>query len=190
VSDPFETLGVEPRFELDLANVELRHRDLSRVVHPDRHTGAPPSSRRVALSRAIEVNQAFAELRDPVRRAQALLKRYGVTVEEGKEKPADPLLLMELLELGEGIADARRAGDAASVERQSQGLKAREKSAIDALGAAFRELEAATATATGATALSPQASAAADSVVKQIGILRFTRRLLDEAALASEELGS
>jgi len=188
VSDPFETLGVEPRFELDLANVELRHRDLSRVVHPDRHAGAPPSSRRVALSRAIEVNQAFAELRDPVRRAQALLKRYGVTIEEGKEKPADPLLLMELLELGEGIADARRARDAASVERQSKALKAREKSAIDALGAAFRELEA--ATAAGATALGPEGSAAADSVVKQIGILRFMRRLLDEAALASEELGS
>ena len=103
---------------------------------------------------------------------EALLKRYGVTVEEGKEKPADPLLLMEMIELREGIADARRAGDAASVERQSNGLKAREKSAIEALGAAFRELEA--ATATGATVLSPEASAAADSVVKQIGILRFT----------------
>jgi molecular chaperone HscB len=188
VSDPFETLGVEPRFELDLANVELRHRDLSRVVHPDRHTAAPPSSRRVALSRAIEVNQAFAELRDPVRRAQALLKRYGVAIEEGKEKPADPLLLMELLELGESIADARRARDAASVESQTKALKARETSAIAALGAAFRELEA--ATTTGATPLDEQARAAADSAVKQIGILRFTRRLLDEAALASEELGS
>ena len=177
MSDPFEILGVEPRFELDLTNVELRHRELSRVVHPDRHAGAPPSSRRVALSRAIEANQAFAELRDPARRAEALLKRYGVVVEEGKEKAADPMLLMELLELGEGIATARRARDAASVEQQTAALKAREQGVISALAAAFRELEAGV-------------PAASDQAVKQIGILRFLRRLLDEAALASEELGA
>ena len=177
MSDPFETLGVEPRFALDLKDVEHRHRELSRVVHPDRHAGAPPSSRRVALARAIEANQAFADLRDPVRRAEVLLRRYGVTIEEGREKPADPLLLMELLELGEGIATARRTKDQSSLERQTQALKEREQAAVAAIAAAFVELEAGT-------------TAAADQVKQQIGMLRFTRRLLDEAALASEELGS
>jgi molecular chaperone HscB len=179
VTDPFETLGVEPKFELEPATLELRHRELSRVVHPDRHAGAPPSSRRVALSRAIEANQAFAELRDPVRRAEALLRRYGATVEEGREKPANPLLLMELLELGEGIATARRARDRAALERQTTDLRAREQAAVEALSAAFRELEA------GAAPAEPTQRA-----VEQIGILRFLRRLLDEAALACEELES
>lgn len=171
MNDPFELLGVEPKFALDLTDLETRHRELSRVLHPDRHVGAPASARRIALSRAIEVNQAFQVLRDPVRRAEALLERRGVTIEEGKEKPADPMLLMELLELGESISDARRARDRDAVERKLSELKARESDSLSALGAAFDAGDAGT-----------------ERVVKEIGMLRFTRRLLDEAALALDEL--
>jgi molecular chaperone HscB len=174
VNDPFEILGVEPRFELDLANVETRHRELSRVLHPDRHVGAPPNERRVALSRAIEVNQAFQVLRDPVRRAEALLKQRGLTTEEGREAPPDPLLLMELLELGETIGSARRARDLTQVERIREALSAREQTALEGLGVAFRELES--------------DAARSEQVQKLIGILRFTRRLKSEAENALEEL--
>jgi molecular chaperone HscB len=171
VNDPFELLGVEPKFALDLTDLETRHRELSRVLHPDRHVGAPANERRMALSRAIEVNQAFQVLRDPVRRAEALLGRRGVTIEEGREKPADPMLLMELLEFGEGISEARRARDREAIDRKFSELKAREKDSLSALGAAFDAADAGT-----------------DRVVKEIGMLRFTRRLLDEAAHALDEL--
>jgi len=57
--DPFATLGVEPRFDLDLGEVARRHRELSRALHPDKYTGAPAAERRLALSRAIEVKDAF-----------------------------------------------------------------------------------------------------------------------------------
>lgn len=125
----------------------------------------------MALSRAIEVNQAFQALRDPVRRAEALLARRGVVLEEGREKPADPMLLMELLELGESIANARRARDRDALERKLTELRARERESLSALAAAFDAGDAGT-----------------DRVVKEIGMLRFTRRLLDEAALAQDEL--
>ncbi len=39
--DPFATLGIEPRFDLDVRAVEARHRELSRTLHPDRYSGAP-----------------------------------------------------------------------------------------------------------------------------------------------------
>ena len=69
MSDPFETLGVEARFDLDLRAVEQRHRDLSKALHPDRYTGAPAAERRMSLSRAIDVNEAggtrFIPLDDP-----------------------------------------------------------------------------------------------------------------------------
>lgn len=174
MNDPFELLGVEPKFGLDLADLENRHRELSRVLHPDRHVGAPASERRMALSRAIEVNEAFRVLRDPVRRAEALLARRGVTIEEGRDKPADPLLLMELLELGESISDARRARDRVAIERKFSELKARESESVSALGAALEAGDA--------------GDAGAVRAVKEIGMLRFTRRLLDEAALALDEL--
>ncbi len=67
--DPFATLGIDPAFNIDLAAVEQRHRDLSRALHPDKFSGAPAAERRLALNRAIEVNEAWRAVRDPIRRA-------------------------------------------------------------------------------------------------------------------------
>ncbi len=44
----------------------------------------------MALGRAIEVNEAFRILKDPVRRAEALLALHGVQSGEGKEPPRRP----------------------------------------------------------------------------------------------------
>jgi molecular chaperone HscB len=85
MADPFETLGFEPNFALNLADLEKRHRELSRALHPDRHSGSSAGDRRHALGKAIEVNEAFRVLKDPVRRAEALLGLRGVRLQEGKE---------------------------------------------------------------------------------------------------------
>src|SRR3954469_17524249 len=111
MTDPFETLGVEPRFDLDLRAVEQRHRDLSKALHPDRYAGAPATERRLSLSRAIDVNEAFRVLRDPIRRAEALVRRAGVAVGETAEHKASPDLLLEIIEAREALSEARRAGN-------------------------------------------------------------------------------
>ena len=51
--NPFATLGVEPRFDLDLPALEKTHRELSRALHPDKYVGATASERRAALERAV-----------------------------------------------------------------------------------------------------------------------------------------
>jgi len=35
--DAFDLLGIEPRFSIDAADVERRHRQLLAQLHPDRH---------------------------------------------------------------------------------------------------------------------------------------------------------
>jgi len=47
--DPFETLGLAPKFDVDLKAAESRHRELSRALHPDRYVKAPAAERRMAL---------------------------------------------------------------------------------------------------------------------------------------------
>src|SRR5690242_15718215 len=111
MSDPFDTLGVEPRFDLDPDKLAERHRDLSRTLHPDRYAGAPAAERRMALGKAIEVNDAYRVLKDPVRRAEALLRRAGVPVGETVEPKPSQALLMDMMERREELADARRAKD-------------------------------------------------------------------------------
>jgi molecular chaperone HscB len=168
--DPFDTLGVEPRFDLDEADLARRHRDLSRALHPDRHAGAAATSRRLALGKMIEVNEAHRVLKDPVRRAGALARRLGLPVGEGAEPAASPALLMEFMEAREDLGAAVAARDEARVRALAAGMKAREEAVLDRLTAAFAD------------------PARRDAVLALLGELRYVRRFLDEVAAFEETL--
>lgn len=168
---PFETLGVEPAFGLDLTALEQRHRDLSRALHPDRHSGAGAAERRMALGRAIEVNEAFRVLKDPVRRAEALLVLRGVQSGEGKEPPASPALLMEVMERREALAEIRQSKNEAALARLIAEVRGEEGRVVQALTKEF-------ATPSGNSA----------EILKRIGELRYYRRFLDEAASIADDL--
>ena len=169
--DPFETLGVEPAFGLDVAVLEQRHRDLSRALHPDRHASSGAAERRMALGRAIEVNEAFRVLKDPLRRAEALLALRGVQSGEGKEPPASPALLMEVMERREALADVRQTKNQAALGRLIAEVRSEAARVEAALGSEF-------ASATGNPA----------EMLKRIGELRYYRRFLDEAASIADDL--
>ena len=78
MTDTFTTHGIEPALDIDVRAVEARHRELSRALHPDRFSQAPANERRMALSRAIEVNEAWRAIRDPIKRGEALFRYIGV----------------------------------------------------------------------------------------------------------------
>ena len=167
--DPFATLGIAPSFDVDLAAVEQTHRELSRALHPDKYVRAGPSERREALSRAVEVNEAWRVVRDPIRRAEALLALGGVTVAEDRARPADPEFLMEMLEQREALSEAIAAKDRDGVAKLAAGVRARAESAERAVAGAF-------------------AAKAAEAVVERLGELRFFRRFLDEVSAVEDEL--
>jgi molecular chaperone HscB len=172
VTDPFQTLGLEPVFDLDSALLERRHRELSRALHPDRYAGRPASERRDALGRAIEVNHAFRRLKDPVGRAEALLERLGHPVGETGAPPADPMLLMEVMERREALGDARSKRDIDAVRTLARGVSERERNCVAALSRAFAE--------------SPPDLGRAE---KALGELRYHRRFLDEVGSIEDEMG-
>jgi molecular chaperone HscB len=172
--DPFETLGVEPRFDLDLGHLERRHRDLSRALHPDRYAGAPAAERRLALSKAIAVNEAWRILRDPIRRAEALMRRSGVEVGELAEPKPSAVLLMEMMETREALADAAREKNLTEVARLAEMMKKRQQDTLVAVAAGFLD-----------------ASGQPDSlrtILPLVGNLRYFRRFLDEVSAIEEEL--
>jgi molecular chaperone HscB len=171
LSDPFALLELEPRFDLDMTLLEARHRDVSRVLHPDRYAGRPSSERQRALGRAIEVNEAFRTLRDPVRRAVALLARQGRTSDEAEAPRAEPTLLMEVMERREALSEARRARDRDAVERLTETVRQRERAVESEIKAAFARV--------------PPDLARVETLV---GELRYHRRFLDEAGAALDDL--
>jgi molecular chaperone HscB len=178
MADPFDTLGIEPRFDLDIAQVERRFRELSRVVHPDRFTSAGGGERRRALGRAVDVNEAFRVVRDPIRRAEALLARLGVAFSETAQPKASPALLMEFMELREELAEARSGRKLDRITALSEQVRGRERGVLDRLSAGF----------TGA--LQPGgAPPDGQALASMVGELRYVRRFLEEVRAIDEELG-
>jgi molecular chaperone HscB len=193
VTDPFETLGLDPTFDLDLTALERRQRDLSRALHPDRYVGRPPAERRQALGRAIEVNDAARKLKDPIARAEVLLGRAGVAVGETAEPKADPELLMDMMEQREALADARRARDLAAVTKLARAVAERQRAALDRLRADFARATGPGAANPGAAnpgAANPGAAnpAVSAALLRRVGELCYYRRFLDEVAAIEDEL--
>jgi len=172
--DPFAILGIPARYTVDLAETEKRYRDLSRTLHPDKFVGRPASERRMALSRAIEVNEAWRTLKDPVKRAEALMRRAGVDIGETKEAAANPALLMEMMEQREALSDARASKDRAALERLVADMRQREQMVIARLAEC---LDSPDCTLENAKARVPV-----------LGELRYVRRFLEEASAAEDEM--
>jgi len=167
--DPFATLGIARSYDVDLRALEKMHRELSRVFHPDRYIATTASEKREALDRAVALNEAWRIVRDPLRRAEALLALSGVATGEGREPDPEPEFLMEMLEQREALSDARSARDGDAVRALGEsvgGLWTRAEHELSkALAAGLRE-----------------------SLVRQLGKLRFYRRFLDEVSIIEEEI--
>jgi molecular chaperone HscB len=130
--DYYHFFGLEPRFNLDPADLEDRFHRLSRQLHPDRFAQATPAEREQSLAASANLNDAYRTLRDPVARAEHFLKLQGF--EQTKEVPAE--LLEEVFELNLALQE-HGADDAArervrSLEREADATLARLFSAYDA----------------------------------------------------------
>lgn len=172
--DPFQTLGIEPHFNLDLKALEQRHRDLSKALHPDRYAGRPATERRMALGKAIEVNEALRLLRDPIKRAESLLRLGGVELGETSEPKPPASLLMEMMDLREELSEAHAAKDLARVRAMAQAMEGRQAAATSALSDALERAAGSTEPLRGCVPL--------------LGQLRYLRRFFDEVSAIEEDL--
>ncbi len=103
--DPFAVLGLPPAVELDPRRLEERYLALARDCHPDHHRAADADQQLAILARAAELNDAYRMLKDPWRRAEALLDLRAPGVLAARKQLA-PDFLMAALELAETVAGA------------------------------------------------------------------------------------
>ncbi len=164
--DPFEILGLARRYDVDLRVAEKNHRELSRVLHPDKYAGGTVTERRDALTKAADVNEAWRVVRDPVRRAEALFTLAGIKVGETNEPKPSPELLMEVLEKREALAEAKAADDWVLVDKLMTEMDGRMATIEDDFA---------------------KASKFDASMLAKLGEMRFYRRFVDEAAAILED---
>jgi molecular chaperone HscB len=105
--DHFARLELPRRFDIDAAELDQRYFALQRQLHPDRFASRSARERAVSQSQAVALNEAYEMLKDPLSRAEYMLKLNGVDVNpDGCNTVRDPTLLMEQMEHREALAEA------------------------------------------------------------------------------------
>jgi molecular chaperone HscB len=107
---------MEPKLNLDAAALQRSFYDLSRLLHPDRYTRKTPTEQQYSLQATAILNDAYRVLRDPVSRAEYLLKQSGFESGESRSKNVPPDLLEEVFELNMALEELRSGDDSARDE--------------------------------------------------------------------------
>ena len=124
-------MAVEPRFprnyydffeiphqlSLDPQDLEKRFYALSRKWHPDRFARASAEERQAAIDASAVLNDGYRTLRDPILRAQFLLKENGFDIGEQQSKDTPPELLEEVFELNMALEEADETAIAGARKR-------------------------------------------------------------------------
>jgi molecular chaperone HscB len=113
VSDYYELFGIPRSLNLSLDDLQKRFYDLSRQLHPDRFVRKPEAERERALDMSSALNDANRTLKDPIKRAQYLLKLEGFDIGEQGSKDVPPELLEEVFELNMALEEMRGGDDSA-----------------------------------------------------------------------------
>src|SRR5712691_4958465 len=107
-TDYFTAMGLPRKLEIDRQELGRRYHDLSRRFHPDFYQTASPRERVVSLENSALINKAYRTLRDPLARAEYLVRlEAGQGAELKAEAPQ--ALFEEILEMNELLSDYRQA---------------------------------------------------------------------------------
>lgn len=106
-SDYFRFFGLDRKLALDSKDLQKRFYELSRQYHPDRFAGRPPAEQQDAVEASAVLNDAYRVLREPVSRAEYLLKQEGFDIGEQRGKDVPPELLEEVFELNMALEELR-----------------------------------------------------------------------------------
>ena len=105
--DYYRFFGLERRLDIDTKELEKLFYNLSRKLHPDRYFRAAPEERRYSLEATAILNDAYRTLKDPLARAEYVLKEEGFDIGEQKSKDVPPELLEEVFELNLTLEELR-----------------------------------------------------------------------------------
>lgn len=114
--DHFARLGLPVAFAVDGTELDRRYFAAQRQLHPDRFATRTARERAISQSQAVELNDAYETLKDPLARATYLLGLKGISANpDGCHTVNDPTLLTEQMERREALLEADTSAAAAAL---------------------------------------------------------------------------
>jgi len=134
----YDFFEIPHHLSLDLKDLEQRFYALSRKWHPDRFARAAAGERQQALDASAILNDGYRVLRDPIQRANYLLKENGFDIGEQQSKEVPPELLEEVFELNMALEES----DADAIAEARKKFEQMQARIDDELTGKFREYDA------------------------------------------------
>ena len=103
----FELFQLEPRFDLDMAQLNAAYREIQARVHPDKFVAAGSAEQRVAMQWATRANEAYQTLKSPIKRASYLCELNGVGLQADSNTAMPGAFLMQQMEWREELDEAK-----------------------------------------------------------------------------------
>lgn len=122
--DPYEILGLEKTFNIDLNALEQAYFAAQRNTHPDRFALVDEAKKKAVARQASLVNQAYALLKNPLDRATYLLEARGVSLlTHDQEFLPKVIEWHERTEAGEDIRSELACEEVALLQELTQALE-------------------------------------------------------------------
>ncbi|MCH1919790.1 co-chaperone HscB [Shewanella sp. A3A] len=119
----FELFDLPATFDVDVADLSTRYRELQKATHPDRFANASEQQKMLAVSRTAQINDGFQTLKEPIRRAEHLLELKGVDIKNETQTVKDTSFLMQQMEWREALEDISHSRDADAADELEQTFK-------------------------------------------------------------------
>lgn len=108
VSTAFNILNMPVSMILDRQKLDHHYYQAQLLVNPDQFVGKTDFEKRIAADHALVITQAYQCLKDPICRAQELLKAKGMTIPGDHGQTVNcPELLQEIMHWQEEIETCR-----------------------------------------------------------------------------------
>lgn len=122
--DYFALLGLPRRWQVDRNALERSYLERSQQVHPDGFVGKGDAAQRGALEASSKLNAAYRVLRDPILRAEYLVKLGGVDLDSSDPVTGSPqptqAFLIRMIELRERLAEEDGAAMQDEIEARAE----------------------------------------------------------------------
>ena len=119
----FELFDLPATFNVDVAELSTRYRELQKATHPDRFANASEQQKMLAVSRTAQINDGFQTLKDPIRRAEHMLELRGLEIQNETQTVKDISFLMQQMEWREALEMVAKTGNEDQADELEQSFK-------------------------------------------------------------------
>ncbi len=107
----FQLFNVEASFDVDLNQLSQTYQTLQKAVHPDRFAHASSQEQLLAVQKSAEINDGYQILKQPIKRAEYILKLRDIDMPDEQQSFSDTSFLMQQMELREMLAEVKFSAD-------------------------------------------------------------------------------